>query len=125
RRYPSPSAPLRAPTGAGPRPSPDSTSCTSVRCRSGRARSGRAAALPWAPSAPPAVAGWLSASTSASVYTVEGVDDPALQRILRAHDLQPVLIDQALEHVGAVTKLVGRDAHVGAHRFAHQRLRVV
>ena len=51
------------------------------------------------------------------LHAVKKFHGTGLERILGTHHDQGVGANQALEHVGAVSQMVGRDANVGANRL--------
>lgn len=55
---------------------------------------------------------------------VEKLDDPGFERVLGAHNKQPVRLDELLEDLRSVPQVVRRGADVRAHGLPHQGLRI-
>src|SRR5215213_10028764 len=68
-----------------------------------------------------------SSSTGLGVPSrqIEEIHDPRFDGILRADDPQPVVLDDLLQQLGAMSEVVGGRANVGSHRLPHQRRLVV
>ena len=56
---------------------------------------------------------------------IEELHDASLQGVLGADDLQPVILDQLLEHLRAVSQVIHGGADVGPDSLGYQRLHIV
>ena len=72
----------------------------------------------------PLVSGPAAALRARSGHPIEEVDNPGLERVLRADNQEPVGRDEAFEQRRTAPEMIRRGADIGADRMPDQRIRV-